>query len=83
MLKDVLRTILERYSTFPNPREIDFTVRFGDVVSDQQAVADWLGTVGWAFHRDEVRELMDHQPWDQWQKGRLQMEAVTKYFDLF
>jgi hypothetical protein len=60
---DLLRTILERYSPFP--RDVDVDIMFGDVVSDQQAIADWVDKLGWAYHRDEIRKKMDDQPWDE------------------
>ena len=60
---DLVRVILERYSPFP--RDVDVSIVFGDVVSDQQAQAEWLQQVGWAYHRDEIREKMDDMAWDE------------------
>lgn len=61
-IEQVARPLLDEYSPFP--RDIDLEGVFGDVVSDQQAIAEWVSQVEWAFHRDEVREMMDHPPWD-------------------
>lgn len=61
-LEEIARPVLERYSPFP--REVDVQIEFGDVVSDQAATAEWMGQFPWAFHRDEVRERLDVQPWD-------------------
>lgn len=62
-LEQIVEPILKRYSPFP--ADVDLQMQFGDVVSDQQAVTDWLSEVEWAYHRDEVREKMGDTPWDE------------------
>ncbi|AHG00956.1 hypothetical protein HALLA_12045 [Halostagnicola larsenii XH-48] len=61
--KEILRPILRRYSPFPE--DIEINVVFGDVVSDPTQVTEWLSTVDWAFHRDEIREMVGHAAWDE------------------
>lgn len=61
-MEQVVRPMLEEFSPFP--ATIDLTLVFGDVVTDQQAVAEAYRDFAWAYHRDELREKLDDQPWN-------------------
>lgn len=59
-LHEVIRPYLERYSPFP--RDIDVEIVFGDVVSDQQAAAEWMRDFKSYLTPDEVREALNLGP---------------------
>lgn len=56
-LQQVIRPILARYSPFPE--DIDVTLTFGDVVSDQQAAAEWMRDFKSYMTPDEIRARLD------------------------
>lgn len=59
-IHEVVREIIGRYT--PYPRDIDVRLTFGDVVSDQQAAADWMRDFKSYMEPDEVRERLDLPP---------------------
>lgn len=61
--EQVITYLLEEFSPF-SPT-VNLEMRFGDVVSDQAAVAEAYRDFAWAYHRDELREKMNDPPWDE------------------
>lgn len=59
-VEEVVRPILEEYSPFPP--DIDVTLAFGDVVSDQQAVAEWLRQFKGSYTHNEIRDKLGDGP---------------------
>lgn len=56
-MRQVVRPVLRRYSPFPE--DIDVTASFGDVVSDQQAAAEWMKDFKSYMQPEEVRSRLD------------------------
>lgn len=59
-VEEVLRDLIEDYSPFP--RDIDIQMRYGDIVSDQAAVAEWLRDFKASFTNNEIRDQLDMGP---------------------
>lgn len=59
-VREVVRDLLAEYSPFP--RDIDLDLVFGDIVSDQQATAEWIRDFKDTFTRDEIRDRLDAGP---------------------
>jgi hypothetical protein len=59
-IEQIVRPVLDRYSPFP--RDVDVSLEFGDVVSDQTATAEWLSIFKEYYTPDEVREKMGDGP---------------------
>jgi len=56
-MEQIVRPVLQRYSPFPE--DIDVTASFGDVVSDQQAAAEWMRDFKSYMQPEEVRSRLD------------------------
>lgn len=59
-IEQVVRPVLEEYSPFP--RDVDVDLRFDDVVSDQEATANWLRDFKGIYTPDEMREKLGDGP---------------------
>jgi hypothetical protein len=59
-IEQVVRPILAEYSPFP--KDIDIALEFDDVVSDQQATAEWLRDFKGVYTADEMREKLGDGP---------------------
>jgi hypothetical protein len=61
-IKQVIRPVLAEYS--PYDRDVDISLRFGDVVSDQRSTAEWMRDFKDVFTIDEMRGALDFAPYD-------------------
>lgn len=59
-IDQVIRPVLEEFSPFP--RDIDIDIQFGDVVSDQAAVSEWLRDFKASYTHNQVREKFGDGP---------------------
>ena len=58
--REVLRDIVDRFSPFP--ADIDFSMTYGDIVSDQAAIAEWLRDFKASYTNNEIRSKLDDGP---------------------
>jgi hypothetical protein len=58
--REVLRDIVAEYSPFPD--DIDFSMTYGDIVSDQAAIAEWLRDFKASYTNNEIRAKLDDGP---------------------
>lgn len=59
-VREVVRDIIDNHSPFP--RDIDVRMNYGDIVSDQAAVAEWLRDFKASFTNNEIRSHLDAGP---------------------